>query len=116
MAPVPTATLPSRSISCRSERSCSVSACFSRSSSCPTPREVPRSMNAPRILVVEDDDGQARLTERALRPEGREVARAATGAECLAVLRAAVDWIVLLDLGLPDMPGVDVLERVVAQS
>ncbi len=72
-------------------------------------------MNAPRILVVEDDDGQARLTERALRRQGCEVGRAATGAECLDILHTVADWIVLLDLGLPDMPGMDVLERVVAQ-
>jgi signal transduction histidine kinase len=70
----------------------------------------------PTILVVEDDDGQARLTERALRHQGFEVRREATGRGCLDGLQAAGDLVVLLDLGLPDLPGMVVLEQIVAHS
>jgi signal transduction histidine kinase len=70
----------------------------------------------PTILVVEDDDGQARLTERALRPQGFEVRREATGRGCLDTLQSAGDLVVLLDLGLPDLPGLLVLEQIVARS
>jgi signal transduction histidine kinase len=73
-------------------------------------------MSTPSILVVEDDDGQAHLTERALRQQGYETRREATGRACLEALQRIGDLIVLLDLGLPDMPGLDVLEQVVAHS
>jgi len=68
------------------------------------------------ILVVEDDDGHARLTERALRREGFAVQCAATGRDCLAALQAGLDAVVLLDLGLPDVAGLTVLEHIVARS
>jgi len=68
------------------------------------------------ILIVEDDDGHARLTERALRRDGFAVQRAATGRDCLAALQAGLDAVVLLDLGLPDLPGLTVLEHIVARS
>lgn len=41
----------------------------------------------PLILVVEDDETQARLAERALRKHGFRVERVATGAEALAALQ-----------------------------
>jgi signal transduction histidine kinase len=69
------------------------------------------------ILVVEDDDGHALLTERALRKQGYEVEREATGRGCLERLRrSGGDYVVLLDLGLPDMTGLEVLMRIVARS
>jgi signal transduction histidine kinase len=71
--------------------------------------------NGQTILVVEDDDGHARLTERALRQQGFQVRREATGRGCLDALQPAGD-LVLLDLGLPDMPGLTVLEQIVARS
>jgi signal transduction histidine kinase len=70
----------------------------------------------PLILVVEDDEGQGRLTERALRKHGFHVERVATGADALAALQRGLDTVVLLDLGLPDMPGITVLEQIVARS
>ena len=68
------------------------------------------------ILVVEDDDGHARLTERALLREGFAVERVATGRDAQLALEAGLDAVVLLDLGLPDLPGLVVLERIVARS
>jgi signal transduction histidine kinase len=73
-------------------------------------------MKTPTILVVEDDDGQARLTERALRRQGFDTRREGTGRGCLDALGRAGDLIVLLDLGLPDIPGLEVLEQAVAHS
>ena len=70
----------------------------------------------PTILIVEDDDGQARLTQRALLEQGLDVRREATGRGCLASLQPGSDLVVLLDLGLPDMPGILVLEQIVARS
>ena len=72
--------------------------------------------SGPAILVVEDDDGHALLTERALRKHGFVVVREATGGGCLERLRNDGDHVVLLDLGLPDMTGQDVLEQIIARS
>ena len=73
-------------------------------------------MSTPTILVVEDDDGQARLTERSLRQQGFDTRRESTGRGCLEALRRAGELIVLLDLGLPDLPGLEVLEQAVMHS
>jgi signal transduction histidine kinase len=73
--------------------------------------------DGPTILVVEDDDGHARLTERALRREGFEVRREATSHGCLSALQELTGLVVvLLDLGLPDQPGLTALEQIVARS
>src|SRR5215468_2951722 len=78
----------------------------------------PDPARAPTILVVEDDDGHARLATRALRRHGFAVQREATSRGCLEALRRldASDLVVLLDLGLPDAPGLTVLEHIVARS
>ncbi len=64
------------------------------------------------LLLVEDDDGITMPLTRTLEREGYTVERVATGAEGLArVSRGGVDLIVL-DLGLPDMDGLDVCRQV----
>jgi signal transduction histidine kinase len=68
------------------------------------------------ILIVEDDDGHARLIERALAAQGFAASREATGAGCRAAVHDRADLVVLLDLGLPDEPGMRVLEQIVAHS
>jgi DNA-binding response OmpR family regulator len=64
-----------------------------------------------RILVVEDDDGIAVPLVRTLTREGYEVERVAEGTT--AVARALGDGfsLVVLDLGLPDIDGLDVCRR-----
>ncbi len=68
------------------------------------------------VLIVEDDDGHALLTQRALRKHGYQVERVATGQQCLAALQTGGDRIVLLDLGLPDMSGQEVLAKIIARG
>jgi DNA-binding response OmpR family regulator len=66
----------------------------------------------PSLLVVEDDDAIAGPLQRALARDGYDVTRAATGAAALeAVDRTSFD-LVILDLGLPDVDGLDVCRRV----
>lgn len=67
-------------------------------------------MSANPVLLVEDDEGIARPLEAALRADGYEVVRVATGA---AALERAADGVaaVVLDLGLPDLDGVEVCRR-----
>ncbi len=62
-----------------------------------------------RALIVDDSDVLRRLIEMCLRPAGIEIATASTGAEAIAVAAEFNPDLVLLDIGLPDMTGWDVL-------
>jgi DNA-binding response OmpR family regulator len=61
------------------------------------------------VLVVEDEREIRELLRRYLDRDGFGVLSAATGAEALEVLIQAPPDLVLLDLGLPDIEGMDVL-------
>jgi DNA-binding response OmpR family regulator len=63
-----------------------------------------------RILVVDDEPNIRFFLERVLSKEGYEVMTAASGEESLAVVRNEGLDLVLLDLKLDDMSGLDVLE------
>ncbi len=62
-------------------------------------------------LIVEDDDDIRGLLEIILGQMGFEVTSVATGAAGLENARSSPPDLVTLDLGLPDMDGVDVLAR-----
>src|SRR4029077_20882769 len=63
---------------------------------------------APRVLVVEDDDDIAQALQRSLRMEGYEVRTAGDGQSALEQGRAFAPDLVVLDLGLPKLDGVEV--------
>jgi DNA-binding response OmpR family regulator len=63
---------------------------------------------APRVLVVEDDDDIAQALQRSLRMEGYEVRTAGDGESALEQGRAFAPDLVVLDLGLPKIDGVEV--------
>jgi two-component system KDP operon response regulator KdpE len=62
-----------------------------------------------RVLVVDDEPQILRALGINLRARTYEVHVAATGAEALAVAAAHPPELVVLDLGLPDMDGVEVI-------
>jgi two-component system KDP operon response regulator KdpE len=64
-----------------------------------------------RILVVDDEPQIQRFLRPALSAAGYAVIEAATGAEALKIIVTAAPDIVILDLGLPDMDGKEVLTR-----
>jgi two-component system KDP operon response regulator KdpE len=63
------------------------------------------------VLVIEDEIQMRRLLRVCLEMNGYEVAEAATGEEGLAEAIRIQPKVVLLDLGLPDMDGMNVLKR-----
>ncbi|MGJ9373900.1 response regulator transcription factor [Nesterenkonia sp. CF4.4] len=67
---------------------------------------------AHRILLVEDDDGIALPLTRALTREGYSVQREAAGEPAVLRLRQEAVDLIILDLGLPDIDGLDVCRRV----
>jgi len=68
------------------------------------------------ILVVEDEESIASLVRAYLEREGYRVAWASGGAAALERLARDDPRLVVLDLGLPDMDGVEVCRRVRADS
>jgi len=69
-----------------------------------------------RVLVVEDDEAIADVLRRTLRQEGHEVRSSADGVEALRVAEEFVPDLVVLDLGLPGLDGVEVCRRLRAES
>ena len=69
-------------------------------------------MNKPLILIVEDDSAVKNLIATALETQSYRYHTAATGVQ--AVLEAATKRpdVLLLDLGLPDMDGVEVIRKI----
>jgi DNA-binding response OmpR family regulator len=65
-----------------------------------------------RILIVEDDEDIVDVLRRTLRAEGYEVRAAADGPEALEDLADFVPDLVILDLGLPGMDGMEVCNRI----
>jgi len=61
-----------------------------------------------RILMVEDDDGIALPLRRTLEREGYDVDHVATGTDGLTRAAEAAPDLVVLDLGLPDLDGLEV--------
>ncbi|MBE0564652.1 MAG: sigma-54-dependent Fis family transcriptional regulator [Krumholzibacteria bacterium] len=66
----------------------------------------------PVILVIDDEEAIRLFLEATLEDRGYDVVTAATGQEALARVARAEPDLVLLDLMLPDMSGIQVLEEV----
>jgi two-component system KDP operon response regulator KdpE len=71
---------------------------------------------ATRILIVEDEAHVRRLLRAAIQRAGHEVAEAATAREGLSLLDICKPDAVLLDLGLPDRDGLEMIPLVKARS
>ena len=65
-----------------------------------------------RILIVDDEPEIRRFLRATLKSYKHEVIEAQNGAEALSEVRNAHPDLMILDLGLPDMDGVDVTRRV----
>jgi DNA-binding response OmpR family regulator len=66
----------------------------------------------PRVLVVEDDDAIAQVLQRSLRMEGYDVKVAGDGVSALDQAHAFLPDLVILDLGLPRLDGIEVAKTI----
>jgi len=69
-----------------------------------------------KLLVIDDEPAIRRLLQTSLAPHGYDVVEAATGAEGLRRLEQDRPDMVLLDLGLPDGDGVELIPQIQALS
>lgn len=63
------------------------------------------------ILITEDNPRNMKLMEAVLRPHGYAILKAADGEEALAVAAREKPALILLDMHLPKLSGLEVLER-----
>ena len=68
------------------------------------------------VLLVEDEENLASLVRAYLEQEGYRVIPVVTGADALRAIEAEPVRLVVLDLNLPDMDGLDVCRQIRARS
>jgi two-component system KDP operon response regulator KdpE len=68
------------------------------------------------VLIVEDDKYIMSFTTIYLKDEGYKTVAAVTGKEAIALFYANNPDIILLDLGLPDMDGIEVIRQIREKS
>ncbi|MFK7988247.1 MAG: response regulator transcription factor [Sandaracinaceae bacterium] len=73
---------------------------------------VVQARDTPRLLLVEDDDALAALVVEYLTPHGFDVRRVGTGSAGADAILSGRPDLVVLDLMLPELNGLDVLRRV----
>ena len=63
------------------------------------------------VLIIEDEKNICDFVAKTLRSGDYKVITAQTGKEGLAIMTSALPDLVLLDLGLPDMDGIDIIKQ-----
>lgn len=64
------------------------------------------------IIIIEDEKNIYSFIERVLEPQNYKVTCAYTGREGLQIITSGHPDVILLDLGLPDMDGLELIEKV----
>lgn len=65
-----------------------------------------------KVLVVDDTDSARDVVQRILRFHGVQAVGARSGPEALSLLEEASPDLILLDVSMPEMDGLTVLERI----
>ncbi|MFZ5898333.1 MAG: sigma-54-dependent transcriptional regulator [Bacillota bacterium] len=66
----------------------------------------------PKVLIIDDEEDMCWALEKAMQHEGYRTVSAVSGRQGLDLLRSEGASIVLLDLQMPDMNGLDVLQEI----
>jgi DNA-binding response OmpR family regulator len=69
----------------------------------------------PTVLIVDDDRGLRELYKSELSVEGYEVMAAATGKEAVEILKDSRPDVIVMDIRMPEMDGIEALGKVVAR-
>ena len=69
-------------------------------------------MNATRVLVVEDNERNLKLVRDVLQYAGYEIIEASTGEEGVELAQSRSPDVILMDLQLPDIDGMEALRRI----
>lgn len=69
-----------------------------------------------KILVIEDDTDSANMLTMLLKFQGHTVSSAGSGQAGLALARTSTPDVVIVDLLLPDIHGLDVIRRLTAAN
>src|SRR5262249_34924053 len=70
------------------------------------------SMTRERVLIVEDDDTLRHVTHVQVEREGYETRSVLSAEEAIPILEKSQQNLVLTDLNLPGMSGIDLLKRI----
>jgi two-component system, cell cycle response regulator DivK len=70
----------------------------------------------PLVLIVDDNEKNVKLARDVLRASGIATVEAATGSEALALAADRLPDVILLDLHLPDMAGIDVARELTGRA
>ena len=65
-----------------------------------------------KILIVDDEPAIRRFLKASLESEGFQIVAAETAAQALSAVAQAKPDLMILDLGLPDLDGLDVIRQV----
>ena len=68
-----------------------------------------------KLLIVEDDEAQRLLYQEELQEEGYEVVLAKNGREALKSLEESLFDLILLDIRMPEMDGIEALGKIVSR-
>ena len=63
------------------------------------------------ILIIEDEESILRFMSTVLKRSDYKVLKASTGAEAFLMIESHCPNLIILDLGLPDMDGIEILKK-----
>jgi len=73
-------------------------------------------MERPHLLVIDDDEATARLFGRIAEGEGYEVRTASSGSDARAILTELQPAVIILDMIMPDMDGIEMVRWLSGQT